>query len=177
MNCFLITSKFKGMGRSTLLFYSSRNHKISPSHTCLLWKNIFMFILSRNTRFCTIKTLNVLGRTPRPPQSPTHFTISKWLSHTKHMQEKHPHPSFFLAHLSRRLEWAIVIARRPSVRRPASVRPSSCVRKLFTYSTSSPEPLDGFWWNLVCMKCSWSPTSVVVFRPDPPRGGSRAGQK
>ena len=32
----------------------------------------------------------------------------------------------FLAHLSRRLEWAIVIAtvRRPSVRRPSSVRPS-----------------------------------------------------
>ena len=23
------------------------------------------------------------------------------------------------------------------------------VRKLFTFSTSSPEPLDGFWWNLV----------------------------
>ena len=27
------------------------------------------------------------------------------------------------------------------------------------------------------MKYSWSLTSVVVFRPDPPRGGSRAGQK
>ena len=63
---------------------------------------------------------------------------------------------------------------RPSVRRP-SVRPS--VRKLFTFSTSSPEPLDGFWWNLVGMKYSWSLTSVVVFRPDPPRGGSRAGPK
>ena len=42
---------------------------------------------------------------------------------------------------------------------------------------SSPEPLDGFWWNLVGMKYpSWSLTSVVVFRPDPPRGGSRTGQ-
>ena len=69
----------------------------------------------------------------------------------------------------------------PSVVRP-SVRPSSVVRrpsvrKLFTFSTSSPEPLDGFWWNLVGMKYSWSLTSVVVFQPDPPRGGSRAGPK
>ena len=31
-----------------------------------------------------------------------------------------------------------------SVVRPSSVR-------LFTFSTSSPEPLDGFWWNLVWM--------------------------
>ena len=31
--------------------------------------------------------------------------------------------------------------------------------------------------NLVGMKCLWSLTSVVVFRPDPSRGGSRAGQK
>ena len=62
------------------------------------------------------------------------------------------------------------------VRRPASVcRPSSV--RLFTFSTSSPEPLDGFWWNLVWMKYSRSLTSVVVFRPDPSRGGSRAGQK
>ena len=82
----------------------------------------------------------------------------------------------FLAHPSRRLEWAIVIAQRPSsvVRRPSS---SSSVRKLFTFSTSSPKPLDGFWWNLVGMKYSWSLTSVVVFWPDPPRGGSRGGAK
>ena len=66
---------------------------------------------------------------------------------------------------------------RPSVRRPSSSSSSSVWRKLFTYSTSSPEPLDGFWWNLVEMKYSWSLTSVVVFRPDPPRGGSRAGSK
>ena len=37
--------------------------------------------------------------------------------------------------------------------------------------------LNGFWWNLVGMKYLWSLTSVVVFRPDPPRGRSRAGQK
>ena len=79
----------------------------------------------------------------------------------------------FLAHRSRRLEWAIVIAHRPSSVHPSS---SSSVRKLFTFSTSSPKPLDGIWWNLVGMKYSWSLTSVVVFRPDLPRGGSRASQ-
>ena len=86
----------------------------------------------------------------------------------------------FLAHLSRRLEWAIVIAHRPSsvrpsvVRRP-SVRPS--VPKLFTFSTSSPEPLDGFWWNLVGMKYSWSLTSVVVFSARSPQGRIQGGAK
>ena len=83
----------------------------------------------------------------------------------------------FFAHLSRRLEWAIVIAHRPSSVRLSVRRPASVVRKLFTFATSSPEPLDGFWWNLVGMKCSWSLTSVVVFRSDPHRGGSGAGQK
>ena len=97
-----------------------------------------------------------------------------------------------LGHRSQRLQWPIVITRCPAsvvcrlssvVRRPSSVvrRPSSVVRlssvRLFTFSTSSPEPLDGFWWNLVWMKYSRSLTSVVVFRPDPSRGGSRAGQK
>ena len=82
----------------------------------------------------------------------------------------------FLGHRSQRLQCTIVITRCPaSVRRPSVVRPSSV--KLFTFSTSSPEPLDGFWWNLVWMKYSRSLTSVVVFRPDPSRGGSRAGQK
>ena len=81
----------------------------------------------------------------------------------------------FLAHRSRRLEWAIVIAHRPSSVRLSSS--SSSVRKLFTFSTSSPKPLDGFWWNLVGMKYLWSLTSVVIFRPDPPRGRSRAGPK
>ena len=38
-------------------------------------------------------------------------------------------------------------------------------------------PLNGCLRILVGMKCSWSLTSVVVFQPDPPRGGSRAGQK
>ena len=66
---------------------------------------------------------------------------------------------------------------RPSVRRRRRRPSSSSVRKLFTFSTSSPKPLDGFWWNLVGMKYSWSLTSVVVFRPDPPRGGSRVGPK
>ena len=56
-----------------------------------------------------------------------------------------------LAHLSR-LEWAIVVARRLS-----SVR-----RKLLIFSTSSPEPLAGFWWNLVGMKYSLALRGVVV---------------
>ena len=81
----------------------------------------------------------------------------------------------FLGHRSQRLQWPIVIMRCPSsVVRPSVRRPSV---RLFTFSTSSPEPLDGFWWKLVWMKYSRSLTSVVVFRPDPPRGGSRAGPK
>ena len=78
--------------------------------------------------------------------------------------------STFLGHRSR----SRVIRRSSSVV-CLSVRPSS-VRQ-FTFSTSSPEPLDRFWWNLVWMKYSRSLTSVVVFRPDPSRGGSRTGQK
>ena len=68
------------------------------------------------------------------------------------------------------LLWSRVVRLLSSVVRLSSVR-------LFTFSTSSPEPLDGFWWNLVWMKYSRSLTSVVVFRPDPSRGGSKAGQK
>ena len=94
-------------------------------------------------------------------------------------------PVKFLGHRSQRLQWPIVITRCPaSVRRLSSVvwRLASVVCRLssvrlFTFSTSSPEPLYGFWWNLVWMKYSSCLTSVVVFRPDPSRGGSRAGQK
>ena len=43
--------------------------------------------------------------------------------------------------------------------------------------SNTTEPLDGYLRNLVGMKYSWSLTSVVVFRPDQSRGGSRAGQK
>ena len=69
---------------------------------------------------------------------------------------------------------------RPSVVRPFVVRPASGVRKLFAFSTSSSEPLDGFWWNLVGRKSSCSLTSVVFFfgqiRPgaDPGRGKNRS---
>ena len=57
--------------------------------------------------------------------------------------------------------------------------PSSVVvvRKLFTFSTSSPEPLDGFWWNLVGMKYSWSLTSVVVFSARSTQGLIQGGAK
>ena len=44
-----------------------------------------------------------------------------------------------------------------------SVRSSVVVRKLFTFSTSSTEPLDVIWWNLIEMKYPWFLTSVVVF--------------
>ena len=70
-----------------------------------------------------------------------------------------PTLNIFLAHLSQRLKWAIVIAHRPSSVRPSVRSSSSSVN--FHILTSSPEPLDGFWWNLVCMKYSWSLTSVV----------------
>ena len=45
-----------------------------------------------------------------------------------------------------------------------------------TKSAFTTELLDGCLRNLVGMKYSWSLTSVV-FRPDPPGVGSRAGQK
>ena len=46
----------------------------------------------------------------------------------------------------------------------------------FFKKISSPELLDWFWWNLVGKKYPLSLTGVNVFRPDPPKGGSRAGQ-
>ena len=61
----------------------------------------------------------------------------------------------FLAHLSRRLEWAIVIAHRPS-----SVR-----RKLFAFSTSSLKPLNGIQQNLTGSKISTPSTKFVFFGP------------
>ena len=94
--------------------------------------------------------------------------------------------ALFLAHPSQRLKWAIVKGKREvprgvrnsKVRRQdkfkahrqsasfkahrLSVRPSSSVRKLSYFQLLLPEPLDGFWWNLVGMKYSWSLTSVVV---------------
>ena len=39
------------------------------------------------------------------------------------------------------------------------------------------EPLDGCLRKVVEMRNSWSHTSVKVFRPDPPMGGSRVGLK
>ena len=39
------------------------------------------------------------------------------------------------------------------------------------------EQLDGCLGNLVGMNNSWTRTCVKAFQLDPPRGGSRAGQK
>ena len=50
---------------------------------------------------------------------------------------------------------------------PSVVRPS--VHKLLHFQLLLQNSLDGFWWNLVGMKYSWSLTSVVVFRPDLPQ--------
>ena len=49
----------------------------------------------------------------------------------------------------------------------------SIVHKQLTFSTSSPEPLDGFWWNLVGLKNLWCPTSTSVLVFGPGRAGSR----
>ena len=46
-----------------------------------------------------------------------------------------------------------------------------------TLSAFTTEPLNGCLRNLVGMKCSWPRTCIKVYQPDPPRGGSRAGQK
>ena len=45
----------------------------------------------------------------------------------------------FLAHLSRRLEWAIVIAHRPSSVRPSVVRPSGVNFHIFNFSSETAE--------------------------------------
>ena len=49
--------------------------------------------------------------------------------------------SAFLAHLSRRLKWAIVIAHRPSSVRPSVVRPSGVNFHIFDFSSETAE------WN------------------------------
>ena len=46
-----------------------------------------------------------------------------------------------------------------------------------TKSAFTTELLNVCLRNLVGMKCSWSLTSVVVFRPDLSRGESRVGPK
>ena len=62
----------------------------------------------------------------------------------------------FLAHLSWKLKWAFLITCRPSSLCP-SVRPSVClsVCKLFTLSSSSPEPLGQFQPNLAQSIDGW----------------------
>ena len=83
----------------------------------------------------------------------------------------------YLAHLSRRLKWAIVIARRPSVRRRPSVVVVVVVRKLSHFQLLLQNRLMDFdetWY-------AWSthgPLQVLLFFGQIcPGGGSRAGQK
>ena len=73
--------------------------------------------------------------------------------------------SLFLAHLSWKLKWAFLITFCPSSVRPSvcpsvcppSVRPSVrlSVCKLFTFSSSSPEPLGKFQSNLAQSILKW----------------------
>ena len=58
------------------------------------------------------------------------------------------------------------------VRRPSSVRPS--VRKLFTFSTSSPKPLQGFQRNLTGSKYPRSLSSLFISAGSP-QGWIRGG--
>ena len=62
----------------------------------------------------------------------------------------------FLAHLSWKLKWAFLITCRPSSVCP-SICPSVClsVCKLFTFSSSSPEPLGQFQPNLAQSIPGW----------------------
>ena len=89
----------------------------------------------------------------------------------------------FLGHRSQRLQWPIVITRCPAsgVRRLSVVcRLSSVVRRPLDYLhfrlllQNRLMDFDETWYG-------WSTQGplqvVVVFRPDPSRGGSRAGQK
>ena len=46
-----------------------------------------------------------------------------------------------------------------------------------TQSAFTTESLNGCLWNLVGMKYSWPCTCIKMFRPYPPRGGSRVKQK
>ena len=116
------------------------------------------------------ETVRILAKFPQKTLPAYVYTTYRYTD-TKDFYSQVLKRILFLGHRSRRLQWPIVITRCPaSVVRPSSVRQ-------FTFSTSSPEPLDGFWWNLVWMKYSRSLTNVVVYRPDPPRDESRAGPK
>ena len=63
---------------------------------------------------------------------------------------------------------------------PLVVRPSVVVCPSVVHFSYFRLLLQNRWMDFyetwLWMKYSWSPTSVVVFQPDPPRGGSRAGQ-
>ena len=98
------------------------------------------------------------------PRKMTSFLMTSFFQYINFIIKLQYNFADFLAHRSRRLEWAIVIAHRPS-----SVRPSvnfSHFRLL----------LQNRWLNLVGMKYSWSLTSVVFFRPDPPGADPGRGQ-
>ena len=83
----------------------------------------------------------------------------------------------FLGHRSQRLQWPIVITRCPaSVVRLSSVcRPSSV--RLFTFSTSSPEPLDGFLMKLGIDEVLKVPYKCCCFSARSVQGRIQGGAK
>ena len=75
---------------------------------------------------------------------------------------------WFLAHLSWKLEWAFFITCRPSSV-CLSVRPSVC--KLFTFSSSSPEPRGQFQPNLAQCILGWRGFKCVQMKGPVPFQG------
>ena len=79
----------------------------------------------------------------------------------------------FLAHLSRRLEWAIVIAHRPSSVRP-SVRPSSVNFHIFDFFSRTA------WWILMKLgrdEVLMVPYKCCCFSARSPQGRIQGGAK
>ena len=87
------------------------------------------------------ETVRILAKFPQKTLPAYVYTTYRYTD-TKDFYSQVLKRILFLGHRSRRLQWPIVITRCPaSVVRPSSVRQ-------FTFSTSSPEPLDGFLMKL-----------------------------
>ena len=144
----------------------------------------FSWTMTVNARLCSIVFLNRGQKWWCKLNRNVTSSIVYKMAHTyKYWYQWKDNFKQFLGHRSQRLQWPIVIMRCPAsvVRRPSSVvRLSSVVRRPLDYLhfrlllQNRLMDFDETWYS------SWysrSLTSVVVFRPDPSRGGSRAGQK
>ena len=108
------------------------NHSSKLAALVLDWPNCFFFLLLHRNLFM--------------------YFEETW----QEVSPQRPLPSCVLAHLSRRLKWAIVIARCPS-----SLRASGVNFHIFDFS----EPLNRFWPNLTGCKNSTSSTKCALFLP------------